>query len=159
MSIERAKRYLEQKGMLDRVMEFEQSSATVELAALAVGCEPARIAKTLSFNIDGRVVLILFAGDARVDNRKFKDFFHTKPRMLVAEDAENLIGHAVGGVCPFGINDGCEVFLDESLKRFDIVYPAAGNAASAVRLTPAELEQVCAPCSWIDVSKLPEPMD
>ena len=156
MSIERAKAYLTQKGMLDRVMEFEQSSATVELAALAVGCEPARIAKTLSFNVDGRIVLILFTGDARVDNRKFKDYFHTKPRMLAAEDAQRLIGHDVGGVCPFGINDGCEVFLDESLKRFDIVYPAAGNATSAVRLTPAELEQLCTPCTWIDVSKLPE---
>lgn len=155
MAIERAKAHLAQFGMEDRVMEFAQSSATVELAAQAVGCEPARIAKTLSFALGDRVALILFAGDARIDNRKFKDRFHTKSRMLAAADAERLIGHAVGGVCPFGVNDCCDVYLDESLRRFDVVYPAAGNAASAVRLTLAELERVCAPCSWVDVSKLP----
>ena len=155
MAIERAKAHLAQFGMEDRVMEFAQSSATVELAAQAVGCEPARIAKTLSFALGDRVALIVFAGDARIDNRKFKDRFHTKPRMLADADAERLIGHAVGGVCPFGVNDCCDVYLDESLRRFDVVYPAAGNAASAVRLTLAELERVCAPCSWVDVSKLP----
>lgn len=155
MSIERARVYLQDRGFADRIMEFTESSATVELAAHAVGCEPARIAKTLSFHVGERVALILFAGDARIDNRKFKDTFHTKARMLSAAEAEDLIGHGVGGVCPFGVNDCCDVYLDESLRRFDVVYPAAGNAASAVRLTPDELEQACAPCTWIDVSKLP----
>ncbi|MBR2682474.1 MAG: YbaK/EbsC family protein [Atopobiaceae bacterium] len=155
MSIERARAYLQDRGFADRIMEFTESSATVELAAHAVGCEPARIAKTLSFHVGERVALILFAGDARIDNRKFKDTFHTKARMLSAAEAEDLIGHGVGGVCPFGVNDCCDVYLDESLRRFDEVYPAAGNAASAVRLTPDELEQACAPCTWIDVSKLP----
>lgn len=153
MSIERARAHLAARGLEGRIMEFTESSATVELAAAAVGCEPARIAKTLSFHVGERVALILFAGDVRVDNRKFKDRFHTKPRMLVAEEAEPLIGHGVGGVCPFGVNDGCDVYLDESLRRFDVIYPAAGTAASAVRLTPAELESACAPCEWVDVSK------
>ena len=156
MAIERARTHLARFGMEDRIMEFERSSATVELAARAVGCEPARIAKTLSFHVDGRVALVLFAGDARINNRKFKDQFHTKAKMLSADEAEQLIGHGVGGVCPFGVNDCCDVYLDESLRRFDVVYPAAGTAASAMRLTPAELERVCAPCQWIDVSKLPE---
>ena len=100
--------------------------------------------------------LVLFAGDVRIDNRKFKDRFHTKAKMLGADEAEALIGHGVGGVCPFGVNEGCDVYLDESLKRFDVVYPAAGSSASAVRLTIGELEQACAPCQWVDVSKLPE---
>ena len=156
MAIERARAYLAERGLDDRIMEFEQSSATVELAAQVVGCEPARIAKTLSFHVGERVALVLFAGDARIDNRKFKDRFHTKAKMLAADEAEEQIGHGVGGVCPFGVNDCCDVYLDESLRRFDVVYPAAGTAASAVRLTPAELERVCAPCQWIDVSKLPE---
>ena len=155
MAIERAKAHLMQRGLADRIMEFDQSSATVELAAQAVGCEAARIAKTLSFHMGERVALILFAGDARIDNRKFKDRFHTKPRMLAAADAERLIGHAVGGVCPFGVNEGCDVYLDESLRRFDVVYPAAGTPASAVRLALDELEVACAPCEWVDVSKLP----
>lgn len=156
MSIERARTHLEALGLDDRIMEFEQSSATVELAAAAVGCEPARIAKTLSFHVDGRVALILFAGDARVDNRKFKNRFHAKAKMLSADEAEPLIGHGVGGVCPFGVNEGCDVYLDESLRRFHVVYPAAGTAASAVRLTIDELERACAPCEWVDVAKLPE---
>lgn len=155
MSIERARAYLAERGMEDRIMEFDQSSATVELAARAVGCEPERIAKTLSFRVGERVALILFAGDARIANPKFKAQFHTKPKMLSADEAEGLIGHGVGGVCPFGVNDCCDVYLDESLRRFDVVYPAAGNAASAVRLSPDELERVCAPCTWVDVSKLP----
>ena len=153
MSIARARAHLAAKGLEDRIIETAQSSATVELAAAAVGCEPARIAKTLSFRVGDRVALVLFAGDVRVDNRKFKDCFHTKPRMLAAEEAEALIGHGVGGVCPFGVNEGCDVYLDESLRRFDVVYPAAGTAASAVRLTPAELEFACEPCTWVDVSK------
>lgn len=157
MSIEKARTHLEKVGFADRIMEFEQSSATVELAALAVGCEPARIAKTLSFHIGDRVALILFAGDVRIDNRKFKDRFHTKAKMLHADEAEPLIRHGVGGVCPFGVNDCCDIYLDASLRRFDIVYPAAGTAASAVRLSIEELERACAPCEWVDVSKLPEP--
>lgn len=154
MSIERARAYLAECGLEDHIMEFEQSSATVELAARAVGCEPARIAKTLSFYVDGRVALILVAGDARIDNQKFKLRFHVKATMLRADEAEDLIGHGVGGVCPFGVNEGCDVYLDDSLKRFDTVYPAAGTAASAVRLTIEELERACSPCTWIDVSRL-----
>lgn len=156
MSIQRARAHLEAVGLADRIMEFEVSSATVELAAKAVGCEPARIAKTLSFHVADRVALILFAGDARINNQKFKARFHTKARMLRADEAEELIGHGVGGVCPFGVNEGCDVYLDESLRRFDVVYPAAGTPASAVRLTPEELETACAPCEWVDVSRIPE---
>ena len=155
MALDKAKAHLAKFGMEDRVMEFEQSSATVELAAIAVGCEPARIAKTLSFHVGERVALVLFAGDARIDNRKFKDRFHTKAKMLAANEAEELIGHGVGGVCPFGVNECCDVYLDVSLRRFQEVFPAAGTAASAVRLTPDELERICAPCEWVDVSKLP----
>ena len=155
MAIERARAYLAERGLDDRIMEFEQSSATVELAAQVVGCEPARIAKTLSFHVGERVALVLFAGDARIDNRKFKDRFHTKAKMLAADEAEELIGHGVGGVCPFGVNDCCDVYLDESLRRFDVVYPAAGTSASAVRLSLQELEDACMPCTWVDVSKLP----
>lgn len=155
MAIEKARAYLAQFGLEDRIMEFDQSSATVELAAQLVGCEPARIAKTLSFHVGDRVALVIFAGDARVANPKFKAQFQTKAKMLAASEAEELIGHAVGGVCPFGVNDCCDIYLDESLRRFDVVYPAAGNAASAVRLTLEELEHLCQPCTWVDVSKLP----
>ena len=154
MAIDRARAHLRALGMEDRVMEFDVSSATVELAARAVGCEPARIAKTLSFAVGDRVALVVAAGDARVDNRKFKDAFHAKPKMLAASEAEERIGHGVGGVCPFALNEGVDVFLDESLRRFDTVYPAAGNAASAVRLTPDELERCAAPCTWVDVCKV-----
>ena len=155
MAIEKARAYLAQFGLEDRIMEFDQSSATVELAAQLVGCEPARIAKTLSFHVGDRVALVIFAGDARVANPKFKAQFHTKAKMLDASEAEELIGHAVGGVCPFGVNDCCDIYLDESLRRFEVVYPAAGNATSTVRLTLEELEQLCQPCTWVDVSKLP----
>ncbi len=156
MSIERARKHLSQCGLEDRIMEFEQSSATVELAAQAVGCDPARIAKTLSFHVGDRVALILFAGDARVSNPKFKARFHTKAKMLSANEAEQLTGHAVGGICPFGIEPCCDVYLDESLRRFDTVYPAAGTSSSAVRLSINELERACHPCTWIDVSRLPQ---
>ena len=155
MSIEKARAHLARHGLEDRIMEFDQSSATVELAARAVGCEPARIAKTLSFEIAGEVALIVFAGDARINNQKFKATFHTKPRMLDAASAEDRIGHAVGGVCPFGVNEGVRVYLDESLRRFDVVYPAAGSSSSAVRLTPAELEDCVDGATWVDVSRLP----
>ena len=156
MSIERARAHLRNKGLEDRILEFNTSSATVELAAQAVGCEPARIAKTLSFYLADRIALILFAGDARINNQKFKATFGTKAKMLRAQDAEELIGHGVGGVCPFGVKEGCDVYLDESLRRFDVVYPAAGNAASAVRLSLDDLERACDPCTWVNVSKLPE---
>lgn len=159
MAIDKVQRFLAERGMEDRVLEFQTSSATVDLAAAALGCEPARIAKTLSFHVGDRVVLVVAAGDARIDNPKFKACFSGKPKMLKAEEAEPLIGHGVGGVCPFAVNEGVEVYLDESLRRFDIVYPAAGNAASAVRLSPDELEACAAPCAWVDVCKLPQASD
>lgn len=156
MAIDRVKAFMEERGMAGRVMEFDVSSATVELAAAAVGCEPARIAKTLSFHVGDRVALIVAAGDARIDNPKYKAQFHGKAKMLKADEAEPLIGHAVGGVCPFAVNDGCDIYLDASLKRFETVFPACGSANSAIELTPAELEELCAPCAWVDVCKLPE---
>ena len=155
MAIERARAYFEAEGIAERILEFPTSSATVELAAAAVGCEPARIAKTLSFAVGERVALIVAAGDARIDNPKFKAQFHTKAKMLAAADAERRIGHAVGGVCPFAVNDGCDVYLDASLRRFDTVYPACGSANSAIGLTLAELERYARPVAWIDVCKLP----
>ena len=156
MVIDRVKAFMEERGMAGRVMEFDVSSATVELAAAAVGCEPARIAKTLSFHVGDRVALIVAAGDARIDNPKYKAQFHGKAKMLKADEAEPLIGHAVGGVCPFAVNDGCDIYLDASLKRFETVFPACGSANSAIELTPAEHEELCAPCTWVDVCKLPE---
>lgn len=156
MSLERANEHLAQFGRADDIMEFDTSSATVELAAQAVGCEPARIAKTLSFAVGDHVALVVCAGDARVANPKFKEQFHTKPKMLKAEEAEERIGHAVGGVCPFGVNDGCDVYLDESLRRFPTVFPACGSSNSAIELTPDELEQLTPGSTWVDVCKLPE---
>lgn len=153
MSIEKATAHLEKLGYADRIMIFETSSATVDLAAAAVGCEPERIAKTLSFDVNGETILIVCAGDCRIDNPKYKATFHTKAKMLAFEEAEPRIGHAVGGVCPFGINEGVKVYLDESLKRFDIIYPAAGSSNSAVKLTIDELERCASPCEWIDVCK------
>ncbi len=152
MAFEKAYEDLKQKGYADRVMTFEVSSATVELAALAVGTEPAKIAKSLTFMVDGGPVMILFAGDVKVANPKFKETFHTKARMLSREEVGALIGHDVGGVCPFGVNDGVKVYLDESLRRFDTVYPACGNAQSAVRLSIPELEEVSGSLGWVDVS-------
>ncbi len=156
MSVQTVKEYLAAFGLAERVLEFDCSSATVELAAEAVGCEPACIAKTLSFDVDGDTVLIVCAGDTKIDNPKYKAQFHTKAKMLPREDAQARIGHAVGGVCPFAVNDGVKVYLDESMKRFDIVYPAAGSAQSAVKLTTAELETASKAIAWIDVCKLPE---
>lgn len=153
MAIEKVISYFESVGMADRIKQFEVSSATVELAAQALGCEGARIAKTLSFLVDDGAVLIVTAGDMKVDNSKFKAFFRTKAKMLSPEQVDALIGHSIGGVCPFAVNDGCKVYLDESLKRFDIVYPAAGNAASAVELSPDELEKYSGCIGWIDVCK------
>lgn len=153
MTIEEIKTHLEACGLHDRVKEFDQSSATVELAARAVGCEPCRIAKTMSFLVDGGVALIVLAGDARVDNQKFKAVFHQKAKMLTPDEVAGRTGFPVGGVCPFLAPEGVKVYLDISLKRFDTVYPAAGTANSAVRLTPQELETAAAPAAWIDVSQ------
>lgn len=153
MAFDIAKEHLRKAGLEDRIYEFEVSSATVELAAQAVGCEPARIAKTLSFMADQKAVLIVAAGDAKVDNHKYKETFHTKAKMMTPEQAVELVGHAVGGVCPFGIKPGIKVYLDESLKRFDIVYPACGSANSAVKLTIPELERASACEGWVDVCK------
>lgn len=155
MAIEKVREYFRTLGIEDRILEFEVSSATVDLAAQAIGCEPARIAKTLSFYAGDRVALIVAAGDARIDNPKFKAVFHTKAKMLKAEDAEHLIGHAVGGVCPFAVADTCDVYLDESLRRFETVFPACGSSTSAIELTLDELERAAAPVGWVDVCKLP----
>lgn len=155
MSLETAKEYLASRGMEDRIMEFSVSSATVELAAEAVGCAPERIAKSLTFSVAGEPVMIVCAGDAKIANPKYKAVFKTKAVMLTREEVNALIGHDVGGVCPFGIKDGVKVYLDESLKRFDTIYPACGNAASAVRLTPDELAALACFAGWVDVCKLP----
>ena len=156
MSIEKGRAYFRQFGMADRVREFDVSSATVELAALALGVEGARIAKTLSFKKDDSCILILAAGDARIDNHKFKDKFHMKAKMLAPEEVLSIVGHPVGGVCPFGINDGIDVYLDESLKRFETVFPAVGSANSAIELDLDELYKYSNAIEWIDVCKLPE---
>jgi prolyl-tRNA editing enzyme YbaK/EbsC (Cys-tRNA(Pro) deacylase) len=156
MSIEKGRAYFRQFGMEDRVREFDVSSATVELAALALGVEGARIAKTLSFKKDDSCILILAAGDARIDNHKFKDRFHMKAKMLAPEEVLSIVGHPVGGVCPFGINDGIDVYLDESLKRFETVFPAVGSANSAIELDLDELYKYSNAIEWIDVCKLPE---
>ena len=153
MSIERAKEHLNKFDMADRVLEFSVSSATVAEAAKAAGCREQEIAKTLSFMVEDKSVLIVVAGDMKIDNPKFKAQFHTKAKMLAFDDVESLIGHAVGGVCPFGINDGVDVYLDVSLKRFDMVYPACGSSNSAIKLTISELETVSGYIDWIDVCK------
>ena len=153
MSIERARAHLQKHGLEDRIKEFDVSSATVALAAQALGCEPERIAKSLSFEKGDGAILVLAAGDARIDNAKFKAQFGMKPKMLAAENVEPLIGHGIGGVCPFGVNEGVPVFLDESLRRFDYVYPAAGTSASAVYLTLPELERASEYIGWVNVTK------
>ncbi|MBE6746546.1 MAG: YbaK/EbsC family protein [Ruminococcaceae bacterium] len=156
MSIEKAREYLRSCGFEDKIQEFTVSSATVELAAQALGVEGARIAKTMSFKIGEEAILIVAAGDVRIDNRKYKDKFHTKAKMLAPDEVEALIGHAIGGVCPFGINEGVTVYLDESLKRFETVFPACGSSNSAIELTIPELENLSLFSEWVDVCKLPE---
>lgn len=157
MSIEKGRAYFRALGMEDRVQEFTVSSATVELAALALGVDGARIAKTLSFKTENGCMLILAAGDARIDNHKFKDKFHVKAKMLSADEVEPLVGHPIGGVCPFVPNDGVRVYLDASLRRFGTVYPACGSPSSAIGLTIPELEKYAAPpAAWVDVCKIPE---
>lgn len=153
MSFERVKRYFETIGMKDRIKEFEVSSATVELAALAIGCEPELIAKTMSFLIDDEPILVVVAGDVKVDNRKYKEKFNKKARMIPTENLENLIGYPQGGVCPFAVKEGVKVYLDISLKRFDTVYPAAGSVNSAVKLTLEELEKCSESIEWVDICK------
>lgn len=153
MSIERVKGYFASVGLADRVREFDVPSATVELAALALGCEGKRIAKTLSFMGPAGPLLVVAAGDARIDNPKFKAQFGLKAKMLTPEQAVELVGHAVGGVCPFAVNEGVEVWLDESLKRFETVFPACGSSNSAIELTIPELERYAAPKGWVDVCK------
>lgn len=156
MSIEKGRAYFRQFGMEDRILEFSESSATVELAAHAAGVEPARIAKTLSFKKDDTCILVLTAGDARIDNRKFKERFQMKARMLTPDEVLELVGHPVGGVCPFGINEGIEVYLDGSMKRFETVFPAVGSGSSAIELNLEELYKYSNALDWVDVCKLPE---
>ena len=155
MSIEKVRAYFSQFGMEDRILEFPVSSATVELAAVAVGCAPQRIAKTLSFMVGERPILIVAAGDAKIDNPKYKARFSQKARMLSFDQAAELIGHAVGGVCPFAVKEGVRVYLDESLKRFETVFPACGSSNSAIELTIPELERYSGFEAWVDVCKLP----
>ena len=156
MSIEKGRAYFRALGIEERVLEFDVSSATVELAAKALGVEGARIAKTLSFKAPDGCLLVLAAGDARIDNHKFKDTFHVKARMLTADEVLELVGHPVGGVCPFGCNEGVPVYLDESLKRFQTVFPAVGSANSAIELNLDELYRYSKALGWVDVCKLPE---
>ena len=150
MSLEKALGYLEKAGYREHVIQLGESTATVAMAAEALGVEPGRIAKTMSFLQGDKAVLIITEGTAKIDNRKYKDTFHVKAKMI---PFENIIGHAPGGVCPFGVNEGIDVYLDESLKQFDIVYPAAGDDHSAVKLTIAELEDASQAKGWVDVCK------
>lgn len=156
MAIEKVKAYFRQYGMEDRIQEFDTSSATVALAAAALHCEPQRIAKTLSFLVDGQAILVVAAGNVKIDNPKYKAQFGTKAKMLSAQQAETLIGHAVGGVCPFAVKEGVKIYLDQSLKRFATVYPACGSANSAIALTIPELEKYSQATAWVDVCKEPE---
>lgn len=151
-----AKEHLKNKGFEDRIMVFDVSSATVELAAKAVGTEPARIAKSLTFMVEGEAIIVVCAGDVKISNSKFKTHFHTKAKMLNYDEVHELVGHDVGGVCPFGIKEGVKVYLDESLKRFDIVYPACGSDNSAVKLSIPELEKASDYLEWVDVCQVVE---
>lgn len=153
MAIEKVKEYFKGLGLLDRVQEFEVSSATVELAAKAAGVEPARIAKTLSFKVDEDCILIVAAGDAKIDNQKYKAFFQKKAKMLSPDEVLARVGHSVGGVCPFSIPDDVKVYLDESMKRFPSVYPACGSSNSAIELTCDELYKYSNALAWVDVCK------
>lgn len=153
MSVERVREHLKKYGMENKIIEFSTSSATVEMAAEAAGCEPARIAKTLSLLAGEEPILIVAAGDARIDNTKYKGRFGKKAKMIDRDEVEGLIGHAVGGVCPFGIKEGVKVYLDVSLKRFDTVFPACGGSNNAIELTVPELEQCSEYEDWVDVCK------
>lgn len=153
MAIDKVKKYFSQYDMDKKILEFAVSSATVDLAASALNCEPARIAKTLSFIVNDKVILIVTAGDAKIDNAKYKSFFRAKARMLSFEEVEQRVGHAIGGVCPFAVNDGIDIYLDNSLKRFDTVFPACGSSNSAIELTISQLEKYSLYKEWIDVCK------
>ena len=156
MAIDKVKEYFKEFGREEDVLEFNESSATVHDAALAIGCDEDHIAKTMSFWVDDKPILIVLAGDTKVDNSKYKQKFSCKAKMIPADMLESVIGHAMGGVCPFAINDGITVYLDESLKRFEYVYPACGSASSAIKLTIPELEKYSNYKEWIDVGKLKE---
>lgn len=156
MSIEKVREYMKKYDMEDKILEFDVSSATVELAAQALGIEGQRIAKSLSFLVEDGAIIVVAAGDARVDNKKFKAEFCCKAKMLSAEQVDEMIGHRVGGVCPFAVNEGVKVYLDESLKRFETVFPACGSSNSAIELTITELENLSGYLKWVDVCKLPE---
>lgn len=157
MAIEKVRDYLKKFGVEGRILEFAQSSATVELAAKAAGTQPERIAKSLTFLVNDGAVMIVAAGDAKVDNQKYKAEFATKAKMLSPEQVDNMIGHSIGGVCPFGINDGVKVYLDASLKRFETVFPACGSSNSAIELKLDELEKFAQGFEkWVDVCKLPQ---
>ncbi|MEK3714407.1 YbaK/EbsC family protein [Paenibacillus sp. FSL R7-0333] len=153
MAIEKVKDFFKQYGMDSQIKEFEVSSATVDLAASALGCEPERIAKTLSFMVNGQAALVVAAGDAKVDNKKFKEYFKTKAKMLSPDEAIDRVGHAIGGVCPFAIKNDVSVYLDISLKRFETIYPACGSSNSAIELTIKQLEQYSSYSEWIDACK------
>ena len=154
MSIEKVREYLKKFGLDNKIMEFDVSSATVKEAAIALNCKEQEIAKTLSFIVNDRPVLIVTAGDSKVDNSKFKTKFNVKAKMIPFDDVERLVGYAVGGVCPFGVNEDVDVFLDESLKRFDTIYPACGSSNSAIKLSIEELEKASNYKEWIDVCKI-----
>ena len=156
MSIEKGREFFRAQGIEDRVQEFTVSSATVELAAEALGVEPERIAKTLSFKSGDSCILVVAAGDARIDNHKFKDKFAMKAKMLTADEVLELVGHAVGGVCPFGIKKGVSVYIDKSVLRFKTVFPAVGSSSSAIELTPDELYKYSSAIEWVDVCNIPE---
>lgn len=153
MSIEKVRNYFKDFGLEDRIREFDTSSATVELAAAALNCQPERIAKSLSFIVKDKTVIIVTAGDVKIDNKKFRNIFETKAKMIDKDRVEELIGHEVGGVCPFALKDGVEVYLDQSLKRFDTVFPACGSSNSAIELRLDELEKYSKYKEWIDVTK------
>lgn len=153
MAIEKVREYFAGCGMADRILEFDNSSATVELAAQALSCEPRRIAKSLSFMVGEETILVVTAGDAKVDNVKYKAKFGKKAKMLTPDEVVQFIGHAIGGVCPFAVNDGVTVYLDESLKRFSTVFPACGSSNSAIELTIPELEEHSGFTEWVDVCK------
>lgn len=153
MSLVKTREYLEKFGLENRIMEFSVSSATVEEAAKAINCKDGEIAKSLSFIVDNKPILIVVAGDSKIDNSKYKAEFSTKAKMIPYENVEELIGHVVGGVCPFGVKDGVTIYLDNSLKRFEIIYPACGSTNSAIKLTVDELEKISNYKKWVDVCK------
>ena len=156
MAIDKVREYFKKYGMEDRIQEFDVSSATVALAAQALGCAPQRIAKTLSFMVDGQAIFIVAAGDVKIDNTKYKKQFGTKAKMLSPDEVNEMVGHAIGGVCPFAVNEGVKVYLDESLKRFETVFPACGSSNSAIELTIPEMEKYAGEEGWVDVCKLME---